>query len=62
MRTDDRFVLKAGAGLDIMIGHMLITGSYNYVWNNAFSSDQTKSSDRENKRYNSVSVGCGLTW
>ena len=62
VRTDDRFVLKAGAGLDIMIGHMLITGSYNYVWNNAFSSDQTKSSDRENKRYNSISVGCGITW
>lgn len=62
VRTDDRFVFKAGAGLDLKIGHMLITGAYNHIWNNAFSSDKANLTDREDKSYNSLSIGFGFTW
>lgn len=62
VRTDDRFIFKAGLGLDIKIGHLLITGSFNHVWNNAFSSDKANSMDREDKAYNAFSTGIGITW
>ncbi len=62
VRTDDRFILKTGVGLDLLIGHILITGSCNHIWNNTFSSDKDDGMDRENKSYNSISVGFGFTW
>lgn len=63
VRTDDRAVFKCGAGLDVTLGHLLLTGSYNYNWNNSFSSEgKTHEDDRENKRFHSVSAGIGFTW
>ncbi|MDO4506703.1 MAG: hypothetical protein Q4B64_07115 [Spirochaetales bacterium] len=61
-RTDDRLVYKAGAGLDLIIGHMLITGAYNHIWNNSFSSSNEDSTEKKNQSFHSFSIGFGITW
>lgn len=62
VRTDDRTVFKIGSGIDVIVGHILITSTYNYIWSNSFSSEKSNATDRENKRYHSASIGVGLTW
>ena len=61
-RTDDKLVYKAGAGLDLIIGHMMIIGAYNHIWNDSFSSAEEDSTDDKKQSFNSFSIGFGITW
>lgn len=62
-RTDDRIVMKVGAGMDVKMSHLLLNFAYFYNWNNTIgnSSDRPEE-DGGNRRYHSLSAGIGFTW
>ena len=65
--TDNHFTLKASAGLDFKIGHLLFTAAanYNFDWNlTPLINDFVNSSLADVKRtdYVTYSFGMGVTW
>ncbi len=64
LRTDDRCIWKAGAGLDVIFGRIMITSGWNYKLNKVIpgSRDVYVDDDRRNRNYHSLNFGVGLTW
>jgi hypothetical protein len=56
-RTDDKIVLKFGAGLDVKFGHFML--NFDYAYN--FKNNLDESAD-DNRRFHSFGAGIGLTW
>lgn len=64
LTTGNKLFAKAGAGLDFIMGHFLITTSYNYQlrykWKSVLDSGITIPS--EQKSYHTFSAGIGVSW
>lgn len=64
LRTDDRCIWEAGAGMDVIFGRIMITSGWSYKLNKVIpgARDVYVDDDRRNHNYHSLSFGVGLTW